>query len=122
MIIVIDNCLPISWVSFLQQYGHTTHHWRELGKPNAADSEILGWATSNNALILTQDLDFTKLLFQLQTNMPSIIQLRIDDIRPANIGEDVLNVLTQHAEELGRGALITIKGHKARLRLLPIKD
>jgi predicted nuclease of predicted toxin-antitoxin system len=71
---------------------------------------------------LTQDLDFTKLLFQRQATMPSVIQLRLDDIRPANIGEDVINVLTQHAENLGRGALITVRGHKAKLRLLPIKD
>ena len=35
-------------------------------------------------------LDFAKLLFQTRANWPSVIQLRLDDVRPANIGEDVL--------------------------------
>jgi hypothetical protein len=43
-------------------------------------------------------------------------------VRPAKVGEDVLLVLRQHEEELRRGALITVKGHKSRLRILPLLD
>ncbi len=122
MIIVIDNCLPISWVEYLRQHGHAARHWRELGPPNAPDTDILRWASENGAVVLTQDLDFTKLLFQSQATLPSVIQLRLDDIRPANIGDDVVQVLAQHGENLHRGALVTLKGHKSRLRLLPLID
>jgi predicted nuclease of predicted toxin-antitoxin system len=38
--IVIDNCLPLSWVEYLRQRGHIARHWRELGQPNAPDSEF----------------------------------------------------------------------------------
>ena len=89
MTIVIDNCLPLSWREFLRQEGHVAHHWRELGPPNAPDVDILNWARQNEAVVLTQDLDFTKLLFQTKAPLPSVIQLRLDDIRPNNIGEDV---------------------------------
>jgi predicted nuclease of predicted toxin-antitoxin system len=64
----------------------------------------------------------TKLLFQSRATLPSVIQLRLDDVRPQSIGEDVLLVLKQYKEDLKRGALISIKGHKSRLRLLPLGD
>jgi hypothetical protein len=54
--------------------------------------------------------------------LPSVIQLRLDDVRPQSIGQDVLLVLERHREDLERGALITLKGRKSRLRLLPLKD
>ena len=120
--IVIDNCLPVSWAEYLRHYGHVARHWRQIGPPNAPDAVILRWAEQNDAIVLTHDLDFTKLLFQTRAELPSVIQLRLDDIRPQNIGEDVLLILEQHAQSLQRGALITVKGRKSRVRLLPLKD
>jgi predicted nuclease of predicted toxin-antitoxin system len=120
--IVLDNCLPVSWVAFLQNHGHDARHWRELGPANAPDSAIMRWAHEHNGVVLTQDLDFTRLLFQAQAALPSVIQLRIDDVRPVSIGEDVLAILKQNAAELLTGALITVKGRKSRLRILPLRD
>ena len=122
MTVVVDNCLPLSWVEYLRRHGHAARHWRELGPPNAPDAEIMRWAKDNRAVVLPQDLDFTKLLFQSRAPLPSVIQLRLDDIRPASIGEDVRLVLEQQTEALQRGALITLKGHKARMRFLPLQD
>jgi predicted nuclease of predicted toxin-antitoxin system len=106
----------------LRKLQHDARHWREIGPSNAPDSEIMQWAKQNNTVVLTQDLDFTKLLFQTQAALPSVIQLRLDDVRPQNVGEDVLAILNQHKDDLQRGALITIKGHKSRLRLLPLNE
>lgn len=64
MTLVVDNCLPLSWVEFLRRHGHAARHWRELGPPNAPDAEIMRWARENSAVVLAQELDFTKLLFQ----------------------------------------------------------
>ena len=122
MTVVIDNCLPLSWKEFLSRHGHLAHHWRELGAANAPDAEIMNWAMKNQAIVLSQDLDFTQLLFQSRAPLPSVIQLRLDDIRPQTIGEDVLQILQQHESELKSGALITLRGHKSRLRLLPLGD
>lgn len=120
--VVIDNCLPVSWVAYLRGHGHAARHWRELGPANAPDAEIMLWAHQHRAVVLTQDLDFTRLLFQAQAKLPSVIQLRLDDVRPTSVGEDVRLALKHHGEELRRGALITVKGHKARLRILPLQD
>jgi predicted nuclease of predicted toxin-antitoxin system len=82
----------------------------------------MAWAYNNSAAVLTQDLDFTRLLFQSRATLPSVIQLRLDDVRPGTIGEDVVLLLKQYEVELRRGALITVKGHKSRLRILPLKE
>ena len=73
-------------------------------------------------MVLTEDLDFTQLLFASRSPLRSVIQLRLDDIRPAYIGENVTRILKQQCEELRRGALITVKGHKSRIRLLPLGE
>jgi len=122
VIVVIDNCLPLSWGSYLADHGQASYHWRQLGAANAPDSEIMLWAHQNRAVVLTQDLDFTKLLFQSRAELPSVIQLRLDDVRPANIGPEVVQILKQADEELKLGALITLNGHKLRIRLLPLRD
>jgi predicted nuclease of predicted toxin-antitoxin system len=118
--VVIDNCLPVSWAAFLQGLDHNARHWRELGPPNAPDTQIMAWAQQNNAVVLTHDLDVTQLLFQTNTAMPRVIQLRVDDVRPGSIGRKVAGVLAQYCEELLAGALITLKGSKTRLRILPL--
>jgi len=120
--VVIDNCLPVSWVNFLRQNGQVARHWREIGAPDAPDIQILQWATEHDAVILTQDLDFTKLLFQSRANLPSIIQLRVDDVRPQNVGEEVVLILKQYQQDLQTGALITINANKSRLRILPLQS
>ncbi len=85
MKLVVDNCLPLSWAGFLRQRGHTASHWRDVGSANATDAEIMRWAREQGAVVLTHDLDFTKLLFQARTALPSVIQLRVDDVRPAGM-------------------------------------
>jgi predicted nuclease of predicted toxin-antitoxin system len=118
--IIVDNCLPLSWAEYLCQRGHSARHWREVGPSNAPDADILRWARQNEAVVLTQDLDFTRLLFQTRAALPSVIQLRLDDVRPKSIGEEVILILGQHGDTLRRGAVITVKGHKSRLRILPL--
>ena len=122
MKLVVDNCLPLSWAGFLRQRGHTASHWRDVGPANATDAEIMRWAREQGAVVLTHDLDFTKLLFQARTALPSVIQLRVDDVRPAGIGDTVVLVLERHGAELKRGALVSVESHKARCRLLPLGD
>jgi predicted nuclease of predicted toxin-antitoxin system len=120
--VVIDNCLPVSWVYFLQQNGQPARHWREIGAPNAPDIQILQWAMEHDAVVFTHDLDFTKLLFQSRSALPSVIQLRVDDVRPENVGKEVVLILKRYQQDLRSGALITINANKSRLRILPLRS
>lgn len=96
-------------------------HWSEIGDVTAPDSEIMEWARNHHFVVFTHDLDFGALLYTTKATAPSVIQLRIEDIRPEQVGELVLTALSKVESEIRRGALVTIDPRKARIRLLPFK-
>ena len=49
---------------------------------------------------------------------PSVIQVRTQDVIPANIGALVLTALEKHKDALDRGALLSIQGQTSRVWLL----
>ena len=84
--------LSPSWISLLEAGGYETKHWSQIGSPGAPDTEIMQWARGNGFVVFTHDLDYGALLFATQTMPPSVIQLRIEDIRPKSVGEIVLHL------------------------------
>ncbi len=118
--VIVDNCLPNSWAAWLRDLGIEAQHWRDVGAPSAPDTEIMRWAAERGTVVLTHDLDFGILLFRTQALLPSVIQLRLDDVRPAFIGETVLRILAQNEAEFSLGALVTAESGKSRFRLLPL--
>lgn len=76
-------------------------------------------AEDQRAIALTTDLDFGTILTTRGHSGPSVIQLRAADLRPEALGDPLLAALTQIAEELLAGALVTIDPGRTRVRLLP---
>ena len=56
-----------------------------------------------------------------QTNAPSVIQVRTQNVFPDKLSKLVLNALKQFELELTTGALVTINEAKAKATILPIK-
>ncbi len=121
MKIILDMNLSPAWAPFLEAEGYKVRHWSEIGAITAPDTEIMDWARSNDYVVFTHDLDFSALLFATKVIAPSVIQLRIEDIRPQSVGKLVLIALQKAEEEIRRGALVTIDPRKNRIRLLPFK-
>ena len=117
---LIDMNLSPLWVPFLADQGLETIHWSTVGEPRAADSEILDFAAANGWIVFTHDLDFGILLAALQTNKPSIIQVRSQDVLPTAIGQTVLRAIHAAETQLKDGALVTVDSFRHRIRLLPI--
>lgn len=82
---------------------------------------IFDYAQAQQAVILTQDLDFTRIAALRGSRLPSIIQLRADCPIPAILGKSVLSVLTAHAPALRKGALVSLDMDRHRIRLLPLR-
>ena len=86
----------------------------------ASDAEIMAWARSHSAIVLTHDLDFTTILALTRADGPSVVQLRAQNILPEALAESVLQALASHAAALTAGAIVSIDHMQARVRILPL--
>ena len=122
MKLLIDMNLSPEWKGPLQAAGYAATHWREIGPDTAPDVTLLAWAKANDAVVLTQDLDFSQLLFALKDDGPSVILLRFPDVLDVSCRPKILQAITQSEEALRNGALLVISPNNARLRRLPIEE
>ena len=121
MKVLIDMNLSPKWAGFLKSTGVEALHWSEVGLAFAPDSALMIWAAEHEFIVLTNDLDFGIALATANTEKPSVVQIRGDDLRPASIGNQVVLALRQMQAELEEGALVTIDPKRTRLRLLPLR-
>ena len=122
MKLIVDMNLSPRWVGLLAGVGIEAAHWSTLGAKNAPDSEIMAYASANNYVALTHDLDFSAILAASQGEKPSVVQIRAEDVSPDEIGKQVIAALQQMAYELEEGALVTIDPTRTRLRVLPLRS
>ncbi len=121
MKILIDMNLSPQWVSLLKSAGHEPIHWSQIGAANAPDREIMAWAHTNNHVVFTHDLDFGAILAATNTDSPSVLQIRTQDVSPKILTAVVLLSLRQFEEQLKEGALVTVNEKQSRARVLPLK-
>jgi predicted nuclease of predicted toxin-antitoxin system len=120
MKILIDMNLSPEWVSTFIAAGIEAIHWSTIGDQAAPDRIIMEYAKSNSYVVFTHDLDFGTLLAITKSALPSVIQLRTQDLMPVTIGDLVVSAIFQFQEQIDSGALITLDPYSARVRILPI--
>ena len=121
MKLLVDMNLSPRWVSLLGNAGIEATHWSTLGANNAPDTEIMAYASANDYVVLTHDLDFSAILAATHGKKPSVVQIRADDVNPDVIGSQVIAALRQMTSDLAEGALLTIDPNRTRMRLLPLQ-
>jgi len=120
MKLLVDMNLSPRWVDLFAGVGIEAVHWSMVGAKNAPDSEIMVYASANDYVVLTHDLDFSAILAASHGEKPSVVQIRAEDISPDAIGRQVVIALRQMSLELDEGALLTIDPNRTRLRVLPL--
>jgi predicted nuclease of predicted toxin-antitoxin system len=118
--LLIDMNLSPHWVSFLGAAGFEAIHWSSVGAANATDIEIMAYASAQDYVVLSHDLDFSAILAATNGAKPSVVQLRTENLRPDIIGGSLIAALKQMSGELTAGALLTLDPGRARLKLLPL--
>jgi predicted nuclease of predicted toxin-antitoxin system len=118
--LLIDMNLSPRWVDLLRSAGFEAAHWSTVGPPDAPDTTIMAFATTNGFVVLTSDLDFSAILAATQGAKPSVVQVRAGDVSPNAIGMLVIAALRQMATKLEDGALLSIDPKRTRLRVLPL--
>ncbi len=120
MKLLIDVNLSPKWKQWLQTNGFEASHWSEVGFRAAPDSEIMSYAVEHHFVVITRDLDFGKMLLERGAVLPSVIQLRDEDVTPDTLGRELLESLREAATKLTAGAILTVTRRRSRLTLLPL--
>ena len=120
MKILIDMNLSSIWVDFFKINNIESSHWSHIGEVNAKDIEIFNYARENDFVVFTNDLDFSAILAASQASLPSVIQVRTQNLFPDFIGEIVIQLIMQFNEMLISGCLLTFDEQRTRTRVLPL--
>lgn len=122
MKLLVDMNLSPDWVAYLESHGWEACHWSGVGPGNAPDPELIRWAREHNHIIVTQDMDFSQLLFATSEAGPSVVLLRLDNEFDETVRGHICNAIGLAEPALCQGALLTISGKRVRLRYLPISQ
>jgi predicted nuclease of predicted toxin-antitoxin system len=109
------------WAEELTAAGHEAVHWSSVGNPRASDASICEYARQHGFMLVTNDLDFPRILAHTSKSKPSVILLRGEPLVPESRSAGLLAALQECAAELEAGAILTIDWtDRPRARLLPL--
>jgi predicted nuclease of predicted toxin-antitoxin system len=120
MKLLLDQGLPRTTVKHLQALGIAAEHVGDLGMAAATDEAILIAARVRTAVVVTLDADFHALLARSRATTPSVVRVRVEGLKAAELATLLSQVVTIAAAELEAGAAASVTAHRVRVRLLPI--
>ena len=121
MKILLDMNIPLKYAALLADRGIMALRWSDVGAPSASDVEIMAYARENNYIVLTYDLDFSAILSTTHELKPSVAQIRASVLHAEQAVDLVASALIQNADEMEKGAILSIDLKKSRLHLLPLE-
>lgn len=117
-----DMGIGLDVVISLRTDGHDALHLRERGLERLPDDEIRDVALSEDRVILTHDLDFSRMLALTDAARPSLISFRLSDMRPATVTARLQIALAICAQDLEAGAVVSVTDGGFRVRRLPFSE
>ena len=117
---LIDMGLALRTVAFLRDRGHDATHLRDEGLERLDDSDVVKKAVNEKRVILTHDLDFSRIVALGGEAIPSVVTFRLKDMRPASVNSYLLEVLNRCAHDLEKEALVSVDERAIRVRSLPL--
>ena len=118
--LLLDQGLPLSTVDFLLGAGWDVMHACQRGLATASDEAILQFALANDRVICTLDADFHTLLAVSGASGPSVVRIRREGMRGAEVASLLVRVWSEIAASIEHGAVVTVTEKAIRLRRLPI--
>lgn len=118
--LLLDQGLPRSTCRLLLEHGWDAIHVGEIGLATATDADIVEYARRERRVCVTLDADFHALLAISAESCPSIIRIRIEGLRAAQLAGLLVAIWPKIAAALAEGAMVTITERAIRVKRLPI--
>lgn len=117
----MDNALSPRVAELLCERGFDALHVRDLGLASAADATVLERARSEHRVVVSRDADFAALLSLAKLEWPTFVHLRTPGLNRPEAQVDVIcRVLRTATDALARGAIVSVRREKIRVRPLPV--
>ena len=108
MRLLVDMNLTTRWVQRLNDAGQDTVQLSSVGDPRAPDREICDYASERGLVVLTNDLDFPRILAHGNSGGPSVVLLRSEPLVPEIRGPALVRALQDCEAELAAGAIVSL--------------
>ena len=120
MRLLLDMGLSPQTGAFLRARGHDAVHLREEQLHTLPDRLIVEKALAEGRVVVTFDLDFSRILALQQFARPSVVLFRLQSFTTDQVNQRLTDVLEAHAAELQEGAIVVVDPDRTRTRRLPI--
>jgi predicted nuclease of predicted toxin-antitoxin system len=118
---LLDQGIPRSAVARLQDRGFAARHVADIGLEKASDLDILQAARDEGECVVTLDADFHSHLAVSGAELPSVVRIRWEGLRSADIAALIARVIQQAAIQLEQGAMVTVTERSIRVHRLPVR-
>lgn len=122
MKLLADLHISPKTVDVLRNAGYAVSRITDHLPPTATDSQIIDLAERLQSVIVTQDLDYSRLIAKSGQSFPSVLSLRVGNVSHEHVTELLLRLLPTIESELDQGAIISADDAGLRVRRLPISS
>ncbi|MCC7291243.1 MAG: DUF5615 family PIN-like protein [Phycisphaerales bacterium] len=107
-------------VAFLRKLGHDVVRVADIMDPRSTDAAIIARARGEGRTILTQNLDFSRIIAVSGQSSPSLVLLRLGSTRVEFVNAMLQRVLPQITQAVEIGSIVTVSDRRIRTRRLPL--
>jgi predicted nuclease of predicted toxin-antitoxin system len=120
---LVDNAVSPKVAEVLKAHGFDSVHVRDCGIQDAIDEVVFDRAAAENRVLISADTDFGFILAERVSDKPSVILLRGEmSRRPEAQARILLANIKVITEDLEKGSVVVMDGHRIRIRSLPISE
>jgi predicted nuclease of predicted toxin-antitoxin system len=117
---LLDENLPPSFSNLLRKEGIEARHVSEVGLESTEDDVIVSFVAKSGEIIITYDLDFSRIISAITSQSPSLITLRVTKLNSKIFLRIFNDVISSCRADLEIGAMITVEDDRIRVRKLPV--
>lgn len=118
---VVDQAVSPVLAEWLRSVGHDAFHVRERGLSRLRDQDIFALATEEGRVIVTADLDFSRIVALSGRLEPGLVLFRAGNISDQDMLRLLKEVLLHVSASVLEHAVVVVDLHGLRVAPLPLR-